>query len=191
MKRKAVLVEYADASAETRALYDEIMRCFGSTSVPNFFKAEGSNPRILRANWEKFRNTVAEGEVSPLLKQLILFVISARADNSYCVAAHGYAALSLDPTLTCEDLACLTRGESYHGLSEAFRVAIDVVSRLALEPDRVAGGFDFDRKLRDVGFVDAEVEELVAQADFGVMMNVIMSINDVPLERPYPPLEAT
>lgn len=188
MKRTTALVEYANASPDVRVLYDESMRVLGITQVPNWIKAQGANPKVLRSNWEKFRNTVLEGEVSLLLKQLILFVISSRADNRYCLSAHGHAALSLDPSLSCEDLACLSRGESYAGLPRAFKVAIDVVSRVALQPTTIeAADFDVEGTLYEAGFSSHEIDELLAQADFGAMFNIIMAVNDVPPDLPYPP----
>ncbi len=188
MKRKALLVEYNDACAETKAIYDEAMRTLGISFVPNWMKALGRNPVILRANWFKFKYTVLEGNIPALLKQLILYVISVRANNQYCISAHGHAALSIDPSLTCEDLFSMSTGNSYKGLPRSFRVAIEMISRLALEPEAVEEtSFDYDTQLADAGFTDAEIDELVSQADFGVMMNTIMNALEVPADLPFPP----
>ena len=190
MKRRT-MVEYADASDAVRAVYDEGMATMGLSGVPNWMKAMGNNETVLKANWEKFRHVVLQGNVPPLLKQLILFVISVREDNRYCTAAHGYAALDLDKTLSCEDLYSLASGAALQRLPKAFQVAIDVVSRAALKPAEVAGAdFDLERRLRDAGFSEHEIDELLAQADFGVMMNAITSIWDIPPDREFPPPEA-
>jgi len=187
MKRR-VLIEYADASAGVRAIYDEAMAVLGLAAPPNWMKAMGTNEHVLRATWEKFRHVVLTGSVPPLLKQLILFVISAREDNRYCTAAHGFAALSLDETLSCEDLYSLARGAAYKGLTPAYQVAIELVTRAALEPAVVdAEHFDFEARLRQAGFGEAEIDELMAQADFGVMMNAITRIWEIPPDREFPP----
>ncbi len=88
-----------------------------------------------------------------LLKQLVLFNISSRAGNHYCTALHGHAALELDKTLTCEDLIRLTEGEALVQLPRSYRVAIEIVTRAALEPLILAAeDFDFERDLQDEGF---------------------------------------
>ena len=189
MKRQTI-VEYAEASPETRNIYDEIRRVMRVPDVPNFLKALGTNENVLRATWAKLRYTVLTGDVPALLKQLILFNISFRSGNKYCTALHGHAALSLDETLTCEDLMNMTRGESIEQLPRSYQVAIETVTRAALEPSSLAAeDLDFERRLRDEGYVDREIDELLAQADFAVMMNTITSIFDIPPERPFPLVE--
>ena len=97
--KRSTQVEYEDASSEVRAVYDEIMDTMGSPTVLNFLKALGHNPHALRAVWSMLRETVIEGEIPALLKQLILFKVSITAGNEYCTSLHGHGALNLDPTL--------------------------------------------------------------------------------------------
>jgi alkylhydroperoxidase family enzyme len=182
MKRR-VMIEYADASPSVRAIYDEGMRALGRSTVPNWMKAMGRNETVLKANWEKFRHVVLEGTVPMLLKQLILFVISINVGNRYCTAAHGHAVLELDKTLTYKDLLSLSEGEAYSTLPKSFQVAIEIVTRAALHPKEVsAESFDFENRLKKEGFNEHEIDELMAQADFGVMMNTITDILDIPVD---------
>jgi alkylhydroperoxidase family enzyme len=150
MKRRT-LIEYDDASPEVQAIYDEIMNTMGSPAVLNFLKALGNNQHVLRGVWCLLRETVIEGEIPALLKQLILFKISIIAGNEYCTALHGHAALNLDPTLTYEHLVSL------------------------------------EDQLRDEGFSDSEIDELLAVGFFSVMMNMMTDTYDVPRESPFPP----
>ncbi len=186
MKRK-VMVAYDDASPAVRAVYDEGMSVMGLSAVPNWMKALGTNEHVLRATWEKFRHVVLMGKVPLLLKQLILFVISVQEDNVYCTAAHGHAALSLDPSLSCEDLYSLARGEAYASLPQTYQVAIQVVTRAALDPTGLSEPVDFEQRLRTVGFSESDIDELFAQADFGVMMNAITRIWEIPADAEFPP----
>ena len=119
VKRKPQ-VEYADASPEVRAIYDEIMDTMGSPEILNFLKALGQNPHALRAVWSMLKETVIEGEIPALLKQLILFKVSIVAGNEYCTALHGHGALNLDPTLTYEDLVALSGGSCTANLPPSF-----------------------------------------------------------------------
>jgi alkylhydroperoxidase family enzyme len=130
--KRAVLVEYDQASPSIRAIYDEIMEATGKPDVPNIMKALGNNENALRAVWTMFRNTVIEGEIPNLLKELILFRISIHAGNEYCRSLHAHAACTLDPTLTYRDLRAMAEGESLKGLPASFQAAIDLVSCMAL-----------------------------------------------------------
>lgn len=189
MKRKT-LVEQDEATPEVRAIYDEIMETTGSPTVLNFLKALGHNENVLRAVWSMVKNAHVQGEVPALLKQLILFRISVEAGNRYCEALHGYAALNLDPTLTYDDLIALSEGQARDKLPASFQAAIEIVSRAALKPKSVADkDFDFEEQLRDEGFSESEIDELLAQGYFGVMMNMLTDAYDIPPEQPFPPKE--
>ena len=187
MKRN-VQVEHEDTSPEVRALYDEIMDTMGSASVLNFLKALGHNPHVLRAVWSMLRETVVEGEIPALLKQLILFKISINAGNQYCVALHGHAALNLDPTLTYDDLVALSGGACSANLPPSFPVAIDIISRASIDSKSVEDAdWDFEDQLRDEGFSESEIDELLAVGFFSVTMNMLTDTYDVPWESPFPP----
>ena len=187
MKRQA-LVEYKDASQEVKAIYDEIREIMGSPEVPNFLKALGNNENVLRAIWSMTKHTLIDGEIPSLLKQLILFKISINSGNEYCTALHGHAALNLDPTLSYDDLMNLSDGKTGTNLPASFQIAIDIVTKTALNPKSIADeDFDFEDQLRDEGFSEREIDELMAQAYFGVMMNTFVDSFDIPWERPFPP----
>jgi alkylhydroperoxidase family enzyme len=187
MKRKT-LVEYEDAPQEVQAIYDEIMDTMGSPSVLNFLKALGNNSHVLQAVWSMLKETVIEGEIPALLKQLILFKISTVAGNEYCTALHGHAALNLDPTLTYDDLVALSGGACSANLPPSFPVAIDIVFRASLKSKSVEDAdWDFEDQLRDEGFSEGEIDELLAVGFFSVLMNMMTDTYDVPWEAPFPP----
>ena len=186
MKRNR-LIEYEDASPEAQAIYDEILETMGSSTVLNFLKALGHNPHVLRAVWSMLRETVIEGKIPALLKQLILFKISINVGNQYCTALHGHAALNLDPTLTYDDLMALSEGACSAQLPASFPVAIDIIFRASLDSKSVEEpGWDFEDQLRDEGFSETEIDELLAVGFFSVMMNMFTDTYDIPWEKPFP-----
>lgn len=188
--KRGTQVEYAEASPEVRAVYDEIMNTMGSPSVLNTLKALGHNPRVLHGVWSILKATLIEGEIPELLKQLILFRISIVAGNEYCTSLHGHAALNLDPTLTYDDLMALSGGVCSPHLPPSFPAAIDIVTRASLDPKSVEDpDWDFEDQLRDEGFSESEIDELLAVGYFSVMMNMLTDTYDVPWESPFPPTE--
>jgi alkylhydroperoxidase family enzyme len=189
MKRQ-ILVEYKDASQKVQVVYDEIKEIMGSPAVPNFLKALGNNENVLRAIWSMTKHTMIEGEIPSLLKQLILFKISINSGNEYCTALHGHAALNLDSTLSYDDLLNLSNGKTSIKLPASFQVAIEIVTQAALQPKSIADeDFDFEDQLRDEGFTEREIDELMAQATFATMMNTFIDFFDIPWESPFPPEE--
>ncbi len=187
MKRNT-LVEYEDASPAVQAIYDEIMNTMGLPGVLNSLKALGHNPIVLRGVWSILKATLIEGEIPELLKQLILFRISIVAGNEYCTSLHAHAALNLDPTLTYDDLMALSGGDCSANMPPSFPVAINIISRAALESKNIADPeWKFEDELRDEGFSDSEIDELLAVGYFSVMMNMLTDTYDVPWEAPFPP----
>ncbi|MEE8344894.1 MAG: hypothetical protein V3R35_06115 [Woeseiaceae bacterium] len=186
MKRNT-LVEYDDASPEVQALYDDIMSTMGVPGVLNSLKALGHNPIILRGVWTMLKSTLIEGEIPELLKQMILFKISVIAGNEYCTSLHAHAALNLDPTLTYDDLKTLIDGECSANMPPSYSVAIDIVSRVSLESKTIGDEeWDFEEQLRDEGFSEREIDELLAVGYFSVMMNMLVDAYEIPWEAPLP-----
>jgi hypothetical protein len=62
------LIEYAEASAEVRAVYDDIMRTRGTDWINNFWKALANDPSTLRRTWESIKEVMAPGTLDPLTK---------------------------------------------------------------------------------------------------------------------------
>jgi hypothetical protein len=70
----------------------------------------------------------------------------------------------------------------------SFPVAIDVVSRASLDCKSIEDPeWDFEEILRDEGFSESEIDELLAVGYFSVMMNMLTDTYDVPWEAPFPP----
>jgi alkylhydroperoxidase family enzyme len=186
MKRQT-LVEYKDASPEIQAIYDEAMEVIGSSEVFNFLKAFGNNEKVLRAFWSMLRYTLLEGDVPALLKQLILFRISVEYGNAYCASLHGRTVLRMDPTIAYDELMAMSDGGNMD-IPASYGVAIELVTQMALRPKTVkAEDFDFEEQLRNEGFSDQEIEELIAIAGLGVLLNTIMDIVQLPTEAPLEP----
>ena len=182
MKPACALVDYGAATAEVRAIYDDIKGTLGITALPNWVKAMGGNATLLRGNWEKTKAVLARGNLPLLLKELVIFYISTKRGSEYCSACHAHAALQLDRSLSMEDLMGIVRGEMA-ALPMSYQVALDVVAKAALDPAALDRG-DFER-LRAVGFTDEEIPELLSLADLSVMFNTITMTYGVPLDAEY------
>src|SRR5579871_6575529 len=86
------LIEYENASAEVRAVYDDIMATRKTDHVTNFWKALAHDPANLKRTWQATKEIMAAGALDPLTKELIYVAVSAGNSCEYCVAAHTTAA---------------------------------------------------------------------------------------------------
>ena len=70
----------------------------------------------------------------------------------------------------------------------SYGVAIELVTQMALRPKTVtAEDFDFEEQLRDEGFSEQEIDELIAIAGFGVLLNTMTDVVHIPTEAPLDP----
>ncbi|MBS0394729.1 MAG: carboxymuconolactone decarboxylase family protein [Proteobacteria bacterium] len=85
-------IEYADASPEVRAVYDDIMATRKTDWVNNFWKVLAHDPPTLRRIWGSIKEVMAPGALDPLTKELLYVAVSASNSCRYCIASHSAAA---------------------------------------------------------------------------------------------------
>jgi len=82
------LIEYENASAEVRAVYDDIMTTRKTDWINNFWKAIAHDPATLKRTWEDKKQIMAPGALDPLTKELIYVAVSVSNQCDYCIASH-------------------------------------------------------------------------------------------------------
>ncbi len=85
-------IEYADASPEVRAVYDDIMATRKTDWINNFWKVLAHDPATLRRIWANIKEVMGPGTLDPLTKELIYIAVSITNGCRYCIASHGAAA---------------------------------------------------------------------------------------------------
>ncbi len=120
-------VEYADASAEVRAVYDDIMRTRGTDWINNFWKALASDPPTLRRTWDSIKQVMAPGALDPLTKELVYLAVSASNGCAYCTHSHSAAAEKQGMTaqMFAELLAVVGMANETNALANGYRVPVD------------------------------------------------------------------
>ncbi|WP_026898074.1 carboxymuconolactone decarboxylase family protein [Daejeonella oryzae] len=180
MGQRFNIIEYNDASLEVKSIYDETMKEMGIPFVLNWFKCQGSNPIILRGNWEKLRSTMLLGKIPFVLKQLIIYNISKIRGCQYCKHAHGVIADSLSKTLTGDDDIKLTSNMESEFIPSSYKVAIKVITKCAVSPKDTTDE-DFE-ELMEEGYSIYEIQELMALADLTGMINTIADISGIQID---------
>jgi AhpD family alkylhydroperoxidase len=120
-------IEYDDASAEVRAVYDDIMQTRGTDWVNNFWKALANDPPALRRTWESIKEVMAPGALDPLVKELVYLAVSATNGCAYCTASHAAAAKKqgMTPQMLAELLAVVGMANETNAFANAYRVPVD------------------------------------------------------------------
>jgi AhpD family alkylhydroperoxidase len=85
-------IEYAEATPEVRAVYDDIMATRKVERVNNYWKVLAHHPPTLRRMWANSKEVMGPGALDPLTKELIYIAVSVTNGCDYCIASHGAAA---------------------------------------------------------------------------------------------------
>ncbi|MFH1796636.1 MAG: carboxymuconolactone decarboxylase family protein [Pseudomonadota bacterium] len=121
------LVEYAEASAEVRAVYDDIMATRKSDWVNNFWKVLAHDPANLKRTWEALKVVMGPGALDPLTKELIYIAVSATNGCEYCTYSHTASARAKGMTdaMLMEVLAVAGKANETNRLANALRPPVD------------------------------------------------------------------
>src|SRR5260370_28020752 len=121
------LIEYADASADVRAVYDDIMRTRNIDWINNFWKALAHDPATLRRTWQSIKEIMAPGALGAVTKEMIYLAISASNQCGYCIASHTAAArkAGMSDSMLAELMAVVGMANETNRLASGYQVEID------------------------------------------------------------------
>ena len=121
------IIEYAEASAEVRVVYDDIMKTRGVDWVNNFWKALANDPALLARVWAQVKEVMASGALYPLVKEMIYVAVSATNGCEYCTYSHTAAARKKGMTdaMFMELMAVVGLANQTNRLANGLRVPVD------------------------------------------------------------------
>jgi AhpD family alkylhydroperoxidase len=121
------LISYDDASAEVRAVYDDIMETRQVDWVNNFWKALAVDPVTLRRTWESVKEVMAPGALDPLTKELLYVAVSVTNGCEYCIASHSASARKKGASeeQLAELLAVVAMANETNALATGYGVPVD------------------------------------------------------------------
>jgi len=125
MSRKPV--EYAEATAEVRAVFDDIKRTRNVPDVNNFWKYLAHDPAGLKRTWESLKAIMAPGALDPLVKEMVYLAVSVTNGCGYCIASHNAAArkAGMSEAMFAELMAVVGMANETNRLVNGYRVPID------------------------------------------------------------------
>ena len=121
------MIEYQDASAEVRAVYDDIMATRKTDWINNFWKALANDPVTLKRTWEDVKQIMAAGALDALTKELIYLAVSVTNQCGYCIASHTAAARNkgMSDDMFRELMAVVGMANESNRLASGYQVEID------------------------------------------------------------------
>ena len=120
-------IEYRDASAEVRAVYDDIMRTRQVADVNNFWKYLAHDPATLVRTWASVKEIMTPGALDALTKEMIYVAVSVTNGCGYCIASHTAAArkAGMSEAMFGELMAVVGMANETNRLANGYRVPID------------------------------------------------------------------
>ena len=123
------LVEYEDAGAEVKAVYDDIRQVRQTDFINNFWKALANHPATLERVWSAGKEVMAPGEIDAVTKEMVYIAVSVANACEYCVHSHTSAAFGkgMSETQYGELLAVIALAQQNNGLASGMQVPVDEV----------------------------------------------------------------
>jgi len=121
------LIEYADASPEIRAVYDDIMATRKTDWINNFWKALANDPATLKRTWADIKQIMAPGALDPLVKEMIYVAVSVTNGCEYCIASHTASARNkgMSDAMFYELMSVVGMANETNRLANGYRVEVD------------------------------------------------------------------
>jgi uncharacterized peroxidase-related enzyme len=174
MTNRVPLIDRANTTAERKALLDQITHTLGAT--PNMFRAVANSPAALKSMWASF-GALGTGVLGAKLGEQIAVAVANRNACEYCLAAH--TALGKKAGASGDELLAAQLGQSDDPKTQAaLRFALKLVSdRGQVSGAEVQG-------LREVGFSDEAIVEILAHVALNLFTNYVNVALAVPVDFP-------
>jgi len=177
---RIALVTPADTTGERQQLLAQIQGAFGAT--PNMFKAVANSTAALKSMWGSF-GALGGGVIDAKLGEQIAVAIADRNECDYCLAAH--TALGRKAGASAEEMSAAQAGRSDDPkTAAALRFATAIVN------NRAQIGDEDVASLRQAGFDDEAIVEIMAHVALNLFTNYVNVALQVPVDFPSVKLRA-
>ena len=168
------LIDPAQAQGRRHELFEAVKRKMGR--VPNMVQAMANSPAVLQG-YLGFSGGLSEGVLDPKLRERIALEVGQANGCNYCVAAHDMLGrlAGLDPAERMQN----RKGRSADPKADA---ALHF-ARLVRDARGAVDTHEIER-IREAGFSDAEVTEIIAHVAMNVFTNIFNNAAETPIDFP-------
>jgi AhpD family alkylhydroperoxidase len=120
-------VEEAAASAEVRAVYEDIKTTRKVDWINNFWKVIANDPAMLKRTWASLKQIMAPGALDARTKEMVYLAVSITNGCDYCTVSHTAAARKAGMTdaMLHELIAIVGMANETNRLANGYRVEVD------------------------------------------------------------------
>ena len=152
-------VESKDATGDVKAVYDEITAAWGF--VPVVIKQYSVNPKLLRTQWELYRELMSNKNFDPKMQAMMRMLVSEKTDCKYCVGLNKGMLLNMFK-LPMDEINALAKDPSTAKLDDKQKAMLLFMLKVANTPhDTTAGEI---ASLKKLGWSDKDIFEGVKSA---------------------------
>ena len=145
-------------------------------SVPNLAKALANSPAALKA-WMEFDGALAKGSLNAKLRQEIALAVGQKNGCEYCVSAH--TVIGKFAGLTDQQILNSRQGQ---GTSPKDTAALTFARELLEKRGQVPASSI--KALREHGFTDGDIAEIIAHIALNIFTNYFNIALDVDVDSP-------
>ena len=133
------MANYADASPEARAIFDDIMATRDTEYVNHIWRALAVHPPMLKRFWEQMKEIMIKpSRLDPLTKELIYLAVSITNDCTYCINTHTAAARKkgMDDEILAELNEIVALANGGNRLTSGLQLEVDEVLDQRQKPSK-------------------------------------------------------
>ena len=161
---------------EVQEIFTEIEDAFGT--VPNLFKTYAHFPPLLKANWNKVRAIMMQGNLRRKTKEAIALLVSKDNSCAYCVAAHTAALKSIG--ITEKEINIIENEIKKSMFTEKERELITFARKANKDPNGITDK-EFG-KLKKAGASDSEIVEVLGVMEIFTAFNKFLDSLNVEID---------
>lgn len=162
------------ANAEQADLFAAIKSSLGM--VPNFLRVFANSPDALKA-FLGFHHIAGNGSLDPATRERIALTLAQKNECGYCLSAH--TAIGRKAGLNTDEINANRQGESQDAKAA---IAVKFARTLAEHTGEVTNAEV--QEMRDVGFSDADIVEVITHTGMNVLTNILSKASQVDIDFP-------
>ena len=167
-------VAYEQAPQASQTMLDQVRQKFGG--VPNIFHMMAHSPAVL-GSYLQFSGQMAQSSLGDDLREQLALAIAGENHCGYCASAH--TAIGSGLKVDSDELRQNLHGQS---ADSRIRAAINFALKIVRDRGRVT---DQDvAEVREAGFTDAEVLEIVATVALTILTNYFNLVAETEIDFP-------
>ena len=167
-------IDLEKAQPKAKALLEGVNKSLGIT--PNIMRTMAQSPATLEA-YLGFGKALSGASISPQLREQIALTVAGENSCGYCASAH--TAIGTKLGVDTEELTANLKGLSADAKTEA---ALEFARQIVIERGWVSD--DDLKRIREAGYTEGEITEIVATVAQNLFSNYFNHIADTEVDFP-------